>query len=213
MKTLGLALVVAGIAAAAATAALAAESSEGMIGIQITNGTADLYSPTGDGYLAAYDHSELGIGIQYWRMMTSDYAFTFSAGVGFFSEKDQPGNAALPGSTDFEYTQNSWSVRVGGDRAVKVGDQAIFYFGPGLEMWTGKAKFDGGSFDPAYETENVTRFGVSGRVGGIMLLGQKLGINCQVGRYFGYASAEEDGAKTTWWPSGFQASGGLLLRI
>lgn len=211
MKHLKLAVVLAGILAA--TAAFAGDVNEGLIGIQVTNGTADLYSPTGDGYLSAYDHSEVGIGIQYWRLMSKDYAFTFSAGIGTFSEKDQPGNTAPPNSTDFKYTQNSWTVRVGGDRAVKVGDRAIFYFGPGLEMWTGKAKFDGGSFSPAYETENVTRFGLSGRVGGVMLLTEKLGFNCQVGRYVGYASAEEDGAKSTWWPSGFQASGGLIIRI
>lgn len=196
----------------AATAADAGEGSEGLIGLQITNGTADLYASAG-GYPSAYDHSEVGIGIQYWRLMSKDYAFTFSAGIGAFHEKDQPGNSAPPSSTDFEYTQNSWTVRVGGDRAVKVGERAIFYFGPGLEMWTGKAKFDGGGFPTAYETESVTRFGLSGRIGGVMLLSERFGFNCQIGRYVGHASAEEDGAKVTWWPSGLQASGGLVVRL
>lgn len=211
MKFLRLAVVVAGLVAA--TSAFAGDVKEGLIGIQVTNGTADLYSPDGAGYISAYEHSEVGIGLQYWRLMSRDYAFTFSAGIGAFSEKNEPGNGAAPGSTDFEYTQSSWNVRVGGDRAVKVGDRAIFYFGPGLEMWSGKAKFEGGSFGPAYETENVTRFGLSGRVGGVMLLSEKIGFNCQVGRYVGIASAEEDGAKASWWASGFQASGGLLIRI
>ena len=80
----------------------------------------------------------------------------------------------------------------------------------------GKAKFDGGEnpdFTPAYETESVTRFGISGRVGGVMLLNERLGFNCQIGRYIGMASAEEAGAKASWWASGFQASGGLIIRI
>ena len=210
MKRLRLAVVLAGMLAAAT--AFAGDASEGLIGIQITNGTADVYYPTGDGYISADDHSELGIGIQYWRLMSRDYAFTFSAGIGAFSETDKPGNTAAPASPDRKYSQSSWTVRVGGDRAVKVGDRAILYFGPGLEMWTGKVKFEG--FTPTdYESENVTRFGVSGRVGGVMLLSEKLGFNCQVGRYVGYATAEEDGAKATWWPSGFQASGGLIIRI
>jgi opacity protein-like surface antigen len=212
MKLLRLVLVVAGMVAA--TTAFAGEHSEGLLGIQITNGTADLYSPGAPGYISAYDHSEVGIGIQYWRLMSKDYAFTFSAGIGTFSETDKPGTAAPINSTDFKYTQSSWNVRVGGDRAAKVGERAIIYFGPGLEMWSGKAKFDGGpAFTTAYETQNVTRFGISGRVGGVMLISEKVGINCQIGRYLGIASAEEDGAKASWWPSGFQAAGGLIFRI
>lgn len=210
MKLLRLSLVLVGV-----LAATAAFAGEGLLGIQITNGTADLYqtdSPA-TGYISAYDHSETGVGIQYWRMMSQDYAFNFSAGIGFFAETDKPRNAAASGATDFKYTQSSWNVRVGGDRAVKIGERAILYFGPGLEMWSGKAKFDGGPFDPAYESENVTRFGVSGRVGGAMMLSEKVGFNCQIGRYVGYATAEEDGAKATWWPSGFQASGGLVFRM
>lgn len=218
MKRLRLAVVLAGILAAAT--AFAGDASEGLIGIQITNGTADLYTlggAGGDNYISAYDHSEVGLGIQYWRLMSRDYAFTFSAGVGTFSETDK---SFAAGEADFKYTQSSWTVRVGGDRAVKVGDRAIFYFGPGVEMWTGKAKFDGGEADfatTAWESENVTRFGLSGRVGGVMLLSEKLGFNCQVGRYIGLASAEakgvNEGAKASWWASGFQASGGLVIRI
>lgn len=210
MKGLKLAVVLVGIGAA--TAAFAGDASEGLIGIQVTNGTADLVGPQAGGYLTAYDHSEVGLGIQYWRLMSRDYAFTFSAGIGTFSEKDEPGTNAPVGSGDFKYTQSSWTVRVGGDRAVKVGDRAIFYFGPGLEMWTGNAKFET-SGSPAEETADVTRFGLSGRVGGVMLLNDKLGFNCQIGRYVGIASAKEDGAKASWWASGFQASGGLIIRI
>lgn len=213
MKHLKLAVILAGLLAA--TAAFAGNGSEGLIGIQVTNGTADLYTPddpTDINYISAYDHSEVGIGIQYWRLMTKDYAFNFSAGIGTFSEKDEPGDNAPSTAPDRKYTQSSWSVRVGGDRAVKVGERAIFYFGPGVEIWSGKAKFEG--FYPSdYETENVTRVGLSGRVGGVMLLSEKLGFNCQIGRYVGLASAEEGGAKANWWASGFQASGGLIIRI
>lgn len=210
MKLLRVALVVAAVFAA--TTAFAAEHSEGLLGLQITNGTADLYSPGGDGYISAYDHSEVGLGIQYWRLMSKDYAFTFSAGMGTFSETDKPGDAAAPGDPDRKYTQSSWNVRVGGDRAVKVGERAFLYFGPGLEVWSGKAKFEGFG-GPDYESENVMRFGVSGRVGGAMMLSEKVGFNCQVGRYVGFASAEEGGAKANWWASGFQASGGILFRL
>jgi hypothetical protein len=209
MRLLRMTVVLTGVLAAAT-----AFAGEGLLGIQVTNGTADVYYPAGDYITAGQPHSELGLGIQYWRLMSKDYAFTFSAGIGTFSETDKPGDTAPANSTDFKYTQNSWNVRVGGDRAVKVGDRAIFYFGPGVELWSGKSKFDGGpDFATAYETESVMRYALSGRVGGVMLLSEKLGFNCQVGRYLGYASAEENGAKVSWWPSGFQASGGLIIRI
>lgn len=211
MKLVRLAAVAIGLLAA--TSAFALEKGDGLYGIQITNGTADLYSGAGTGYISAYDHSEVGVGLQYWRMMSSDYAFTMSGGIGFFSETDKPGTAAPSGSNDFKYTQSSWNLRVGGDRVVKVGDRAVMYFGPGLSYWTGKAKFDDGSPSGTFETENVSRFGLSGRVGGLMMFNDKVGFNCQMGRYVAMAKAEEDGAEATWMPSGFEASGGLVLKF
>ncbi len=201
-----------------APAASALEAGDGLYAIQVTNGIADLHGLLdGNKYITAYDHSEVGVGFQYWRLMSKDYAFTLAAGLGYFSETDKPGTGAPAGSTDFKYTQDSWSVRVGGDRVVQVGERGIVYFGPGLEYWTGKAKFAGGAaggpFATAVETEAVTRIGISGRVGGIMMLTDRVGFNCQVGRYVGYASATEKGAKATWWPSGFQGSGGLVFKF
>ncbi len=197
----------------AATSAFALEKGDGLYGIQITNGTADLYSGAGAGYISAYDHSEVGVGLQYWRLMSSDYAFTMSGGIGFFSETDKPGTAAPSGSNDFKYTQSSWNLRVGGDRVVKVGDRAVVYFGPGLSYWTGKAKFDDGTTTGTFETQNVARFGLSGRVGGLMMFNDQAGFNCQIGRYVGMASVKDEGAEASWWPSGFEASGGLVLKF
>jgi hypothetical protein len=215
MKKLSITLMLA-LGVLATTAAFAAESMPGYLGIQITNGEADLYSSSGN-YISAYTHPEVGVGVSYWRLMNKDYAFAFNAGIGTFSETDK---SAVSTDTDFKYSQSSWNVRIGGDRAVKVGDRAILYFGPGLEFWSGKAKFEGGTFTSALETSNVTRIALSGRVGGVMMLSQSVGFNCQVGRYVGMASAKDDvsgssskGAKATWWPSGFQASGGIIFKI
>jgi hypothetical protein len=199
----------------AATSAFALEKGDGLYGIQITNGTADLYTPDfgGSGYISAYDHSEVGVGLQYWRLMSDDYAFTLQGGIGFFSETDKPGTAAPSGSPDFKYTQSSWNVRLGGDRVVKIGDRAVVYFGPGIQVWSGKAKFDDGTPGGEIETENVMRYGLSGRVGGLMMLSEQVGFNCGIGRYVAMASAEADGAEATWWPSGFEASGGLVFKF
>ena len=214
MKLLRMALVVAGVLAgiAPAATAFAAEESQDLLGIQLTSGTADLYASQGD-YLSAYDHSELGVGIQYWRLMSKDYAFALSGGIGGFSETDEAGPAAAPGSPDRRYTQRSWNLRVGGDRAVSVGERAIFYFGPGLEVWSGKAKFENITSPGAYLTQNVMRYSLSARIGGVMLLSERIGLNCQLGTYLGRASAEEQGAKAHWWPSGFQAASGLVILL
>ena len=214
MKSICRAGLAAAFAVLGATSAFAAPQNEGLYGIQITNGTADLYDGSGaaKGYITAYDHSELGLALQYWRVMRADYAFNFTIGTGWFSETDQPGNNASPRSSNVKYTQTSWSLRVGGDRVVKVGDRAAFYFGPGLEYWTGKAKYEAAGTGTSWDSQYVSRYGLSGRVGGVMYLSDKLGFNCQVGRYVSYATVTDEGAKASWWPSGFQAAGGLVLR-
>lgn len=206
---------------AIAPAANALEAGDGLYGFQITNGKADLYyngGAGGTGYIANFEKPELGAGLQYWRMMSKDYAFTMSGGIGFYGETFEPGSTTPSTGTDYEFTVSSWNVRVGGDRVVQVGDRATLYFGPGIEYWTGKWKESGGETDAAeVESEAVTRFAVSGRLGGIMWLNDRAGFNCQLGRFIGLASAEatadDGGGKGKWWSSGFQASGGLVLKF
>lgn len=194
----------AALALTLASPALAVSQGASLFAIQLSTGTADLYSDAGGGYITAYDHSEIGVGAQYWMMMTDDYALAISGGIGFFGETDEPGDLALPGDPDFEYSQSSFNVRVGGDRMVNLSDSAVLYFGPGFEFWSGKADFG------TVESENVTRLSLSGRVGAIMRMGS-WGLNIDVGHKLGYATAEEDGAKATWWPSSVDSRGGLVF--
>lgn len=209
------------IVAAALTLALASTASAAvgrgtsMFAVQLTTGTADLYDPfdagpTGSGYISAFDHSEVGVQGQYWMMMSDNYAFTVSAGIGFFGEKDEPGDNASPGSSDVEYTQSSFNVRVGGDRVVNVGEQAILFFGPGVEYWSGKAEFQGFG-GPDLETENVTRISLSGRIGATMTIGSAWGFNVSVGHKVGMAHAEDQGAKARWWASSLDSQGGIVF--
>jgi hypothetical protein len=195
--------------AAPATAAVGAGTS--MFAIQLAKGRADLVAPeSGTGYVSAYDHSEWGVQGQYWRMMSDDYALTLSGGVGMFSETNEPGDNATPGDEDFEYSQSSWNVRIGGDRVVSVGDRALLYFGPGIEYWSGTAKFDYGSLG-SEESEAVTRISLSARIGAMMNIGPSWGLSFQVGSRLGYATVEDAGAKATWWPSSTEGAGGITF--
>ncbi len=215
MKLLRWSVLVVGILAATRVCSADDMKKEGgLYGLSLTSGTADLYDPSGaaGGYITAYDHSELGVAFQYWRHMSDDYAVAFNAGYGFFSEKDEPGTNAPGGSNDHKYTQTSWSVRVGGDRVEKLGERAVVYFGPGIEYWSGKAKFDDGTPGGSIETKNVTRVSLSTRIGALMTLSKGAGINLQLGHYIGMASAKDQGAKASWWPSGFQAAAGVVFR-
>jgi hypothetical protein len=189
-----------------------------ILAVQVTNGTADFADPTASGrpgFVSAWDHSEVGIQGQYWNMLTDDYAVVVSGGYGFFSETDKPGTLAGAGATDQKYTQSSYSVRIGGDRVVKVGERAILYFGPGFEYWNGSAKFERFSFilAPAttYENQATSRFSFSGRIGGMMSISRNVGLACHVGHKVGYATVEEGGAKATWWPSSFDGAAGFYL--
>ena len=197
-----------------ASSALAATRGTTMLAIQLGSGTADLYDPsdvTTTGFISAFDHSEIQAQAQCWKMMSDDYAFVISGGFGFFGEENEPGTAAAPGATTFKYSQTSFNVRVGGDRVVSVGDRASLYFGPGIEYWNGKAKFEGSG--PTVETEGVSRISLSGRIGGIMNVGSNWGLALDMGHKLGRASAEDRGAKATTWASSFDAHGGLIFQF
>lgn len=195
-----------------ASSAFAIGKGGNMLALQITHGTADLYDPSDAGdYISAFDHSEYGFRAEYWSMMADDYAFTLAAGIGMFSETDKPGSTAAPGSPDETYSQSSFSIRVGGDRVVNVGDRGMLFFGPGIEYWSGKAKFEDIIAAGSVETESVTRFSLSARMGGHMMVGEGWGVTAQVGTKVGYASAEDTGSKATWWPSSLDGNVGLLF--
>ena len=192
-----------------------------MLAIELTHGVASVADSSqgranaagATGFISSYDHSELGVQGQYWHMMTDDYAVTLSGGIGFFTETDEQGSKGVPaGGADMKFSLSSFNIRLGGDRVAKVGDRAIMYGGPGLEFWSGKAKFENfPALGPReYEGENTTRFGISARLGGIMLLSEYIGLTAHVGGRYGYASVEEQGAKSTWWPSSVDAGAGVL---
>jgi hypothetical protein len=196
----------------AASTAFAGNKGANLFAIQLTNGTADLYERYDSDFISAFDHSELGVQLQGWHFLSNDYAVTLSLGTGFFSETDKPGNAAAPGTTRFKYSQSSWNVRLGGDRVFALSERGLIYLGPGVEFWSGKAKFEGGSGQfPNYQTGNVTRIGVEGRLGGIEKLTDSVSLTGHIGHRVGMASATDAGRKATWWPSSFDGAAGLVF--
>ena len=209
---------------AIAPAAWAAGKGGSMLAIELTNGTADFAdkftgttaSPTDPtaAYITAWDHSELGLQLQYWKMMSEDYAFTITAGWGFFSETNKPGQGAAPGSPDAKFSISSFNVRLGGDRVVKLSERMSLYAGPGIEFWSGNAKFEPDPFTNTgtgeYKNESTMRWGLSGRLGGTMWLNESVGLTGHVGGRYGHASVEEQGAKASWWPSSMESSAGFI---
>jgi opacity protein-like surface antigen len=211
------------LAVTASVAGAAEYSKESFLSIQATSATANLASAFGafgptsvvvGPAAAAYPNPEWGFKAEYQRMMGPEYAFNISYGMGFYGEEDKPNSNAAAGTGSFKYTQNSWNVRVGGDRLLEVGEHTYIYFGPGIEYWSGKAKFED-TTPPAlsYETENTSRISLGARLGGHMMVGPTWGVSAQVGTKVGYASYEEAGGKTTWWPSSMEGSVGLVFKL
>ena len=187
------------------------EKGSNLFAVQLTEGVADLVGPEADGFVSAYDHSELGGQVQFWHLLSDEYAFNLSGGIGFFSETDKPGTGA-PGADDFKYTQSSWSARVGGDRLAKLGGRMLLFAGPGLQIWSGKPKFESGS--TSTEGAQTLRIAAEGRIGLMMAWSDNVGLVCQLGHYIGYASSTEDrGAKATWWPSGHDGAVGIAFKF
>lgn len=208
MKTLRIALAVVAMITMA-TSAFALSKGQSTFSIQIGTGTADLVQPSGAGYITALSLTELEPRLECTKMIKDDYAFNLSAGIGTYSETDKPGDAAAPGDPDQKTTISSFFVRVGGDRVVNVGDRTTFYFGPGIEYWSGKYKYEAGTFEE--ESESTMRISLAGRIGGTMMLTEAFGFTCNASHRIGIASAEWDGAKANWTPSSTGASGGLLF--
>ena len=190
--------------------AVAASADKGgsMLSVGLGQGTADGYSATtigGGTYLAPNTSPETNVGAEYWYNFSNDYAIALQGAYGFSSMK---WTGAAAGDPEIKATGTSFKFRVGGDRVGKVGDRFLVFMGPGVEVWNGKSKLKVGSSEN--ESKSVMRYGVSGRIGGFMMLSDKVGIMGQVGHTFGLASVE-DKAKTTWMPSSFNASWGLTL--
>ena len=181
-----------------APAAWALGKGGSMFAIELTNGTADFSDKLNGAhggppnytasYISAYDHSELGIQGQYWRMMAEDYAFTLSVGWGFFSETDKPGQGATAGSPDSKFSTSSYNVRIGGDRVAKISDRTTMYGGPGIEFWSGSAKFEPSPLTGTgdYTNQSTKRWGLSARVGATMMLSPGMGLTAHVGGRYGY---------------------------
>jgi len=200
------------LATFASTAAAQSSGTGGMknrLSLGLGQGTADGYTPTTVGtssYLAPNTMPETNVNAEYWRSMSNDYALALSGAYGFSSMNWKGGD---PGDPEIKATGTSLKFRLGVDKAGAIGERLQFFMGPGVEYWTGKQKLDVGGTET--ESESVSRFGVSGRIGGFMMLSDAVGIMGQVGHTFGTASVEDSGAKTTWWPSSFEASWGLTF--
>ncbi len=207
-------LITLALLATTASAPLAAGS---FFAIQLQAGTADLATEASSnfgGFSPAYDHSEWGVKAEFWNMMAEDYAVTFAGGIGLFSEENKPGTNAPLNAGAFKYTQNSFFFRVGGDRVVHLGERSYLFFGPGIEYWNGKAKFEDETPPAAtYKTEGTSRISLSGRIGGHMMIGEYWGLTLQAGHKIGRASYKEAGSETTWWPSSMDASGGFVYKF
>ncbi|MEO5988286.1 MAG: hypothetical protein ABIU54_00275 [Candidatus Eisenbacteria bacterium] len=177
--------------------------------IQIGTGAADLVAPNGAGYITSFSITELEPRVEFTHMMRDDYAFNLSAGIGTYSETNKPGTDAAPGDPEQKTTVSAFFVRVGGDRVVNIGERTTLYFGPGIEYWSGKYKYEAGTFSE--EAEPTMRISLAGRLGGTMMLGESWGFTANASHRIGIASADWDGAKANWTASSTGASGGLLF--
>ena len=207
MKRYAIAVMVLGLTLPAVSASRASAAGS-RLSIGLGQGVADGYSATtvgASGYLAPTAAPEINMGAEYWHSFTDDYALALSGAYGVSSMKWEGATTTDP---EIKATGKSFKFRVGGDRTGRVGERLTVFMGPGLEFWSGTQKVTVGGVGA--ESKAVKRFGVSGRIGGFMALSEKVSIMGQVGHTFGYATVT-DGAKSTWFPSSFNASWGLAF--
>jgi len=214
MKRTLIAAMILSLAAVANTAAAqsgtdTAVAMKNRLSIGLGQGTADGYAPASVGtatYLAPTTMPETNVNAEYWRSLSGDYALALSGAYGISSMK---WTGAASTDPEIEATGSSLKFRLGVDKVGSIGERLQFFMGPGVEYWSGEQKLDVGGVET--ESEPVTRFGVSGRIGGFMMLSETVGIMGQVGHTFGLANVDDAGAETSWSPSSFQASWGLAF--
>ena len=183
-----------------------------ILALQIASGTGDFVSAEGGtGAISPFVQREMGGQIQYWRMVTHEAAFTASGGMSYYREENSPGENATSLEKIKRYITTSWQVRVGGDRLARVNERFALYAGPGVQFWTGRFRSEVGA--SSIESAWTYRFGLSGRIGMLIQLGQTFGLNAQVGQYLAFATAREAGAQSTWLPSGTDAALGLTYHV
>ena len=191
-----------GLLALPGIASAGMEKGASIFAVQLSRGVADITGDVG-GNLIASSRPEMGVQGQYWYFLADEYGLNLSAGIGYFKESEtaDPNNIF---ATDYKETVSSWQVRVGGDRFAKLTDKLQVFAGPGIQVWGGKRKIEGATEDPS-----TTRIGLSGRIGAQIMLGKSVGLIGHLGQYWGYASADQDGAKTKWLPSGSEGAMGF----
>jgi len=119
-----------------------------------------------------------------------------------------------PGAPDVKITSASWKIRLGGDRIGSIGDRFTWFLGPGLEYWSGKPKFDNVFVAGSQDGLTTTKWGINGRMGGVMWINPKMGIFGRLGDSVGSAATEEkQSGKNTWYYSNFEAAWGLRFKL
>ena len=201
------------VALAGVAAAATPEKGTNLLAFQFSEGSVDLVDVEGGtGYLTSANfvtHPELGGLVQWSYFLTDEYAISVSGGIGYFSESDKPGTNALPADPDRKYTQTSWQARVGGDRYAHINDRFSVFAGPGIQVWSGKWKYEAGT--TTQESQNALRIALQGRFGVHVRWNESVGMFAHLGHYLGRVSAEENGAKTSWWASGRDGAGGVAV--
>jgi len=157
---------------------------------------------------------ELGVTLEYNNKLAADYQLAVGFDYLWGSAKSTPTSAAAPGAPDVKITSASWKIRLGGDRIGSIGDRFTWFLGPGLEYWSGKPKFDNVFVAGSQDGLTTTKWGINGRMGGVMWINPKMGIFGRLGDSVGSAATEEkQSGKNTWYYSNFEAAWGLRFKL
>jgi hypothetical protein len=185
---------------------------ENKLAIYISHGDNEYADKVaGQAYIPGpFSAPELGIGAEFDKKMAADYQLAIGFDWRWGSLKAEPTSNAPAGAPDAKLTSSSWKIRVGGDRTGEIGNRFHWFLGPGVEYWSGHSKFEQTT---SATGENTNKWGINGRIGGVMMLSPTMGILGKVGDSFGWASVSDTGGKDTWYYSNFEAAWGLQFKL
>lgn len=193
------------MAAAFPAPAAALEAGSRMLSLAAVVGPGDFAVPEG-AYLLPLSATQVGLAAEGWLFFTDGVGLAVSGAYHRNREVEE-----APGAPDRGRTLEAWSARLGLDRFVELEDGVFLFMGPGIEVWRGRAVFRESLGPGEAVGPRAWRVSGSGRIGGLLVLSDSVGLLGHVGARLGPAWAGEGEVVSRWYAGGLEGGAGVVI--
>lgn len=187
-----------------AAPAAALEAGTLLLGVHAVTGSGD-YAAVQGGYYLPDRRQDVGLSGDGWWFFTDGVALALAGRL--HAGRDL---MKAPGLADRTVRTSAWSARAGLDRFVEIADGVHLFMGPGVEVWRGRATYDGVAGPGVVDGPRAWRVSGSGRLGGLLVLGDSFALTGHVDCRVGWAKAAWEDRSAQWYPGGVDGAAGVV---